>query len=111
MYYFLTLIGSFAAFLLLAYLRYLTIRMGLKDRNYTQVQHSLKENKRLDNSSGFLGGSKVIQNEPEDKDRYTRPKKKKRLPFRNTEDIKRSYIIDAILDKPKWRQEMNENEW
>lgn len=111
MYYFLTLIGSFSAFLLLAYLRYLYIRFGLKDRNYTQVQHSLKENKRMDSSSGFLSGSKLIQNEPEDKNRYARHKKKKTLPFRSTADIKRSYIIDAILDKPKWRQEMNRNEW
>lgn len=111
MYYFLTLIGSFAAFLLLAYLRYLYIRMGLKDRNYTQVQRSLKENKSLDHSSGFLGGSKVSQNEPQDRNRYARPKKKKYLPFRNAADIKRSYIIDAILDKPKWKQERERNDW
>lgn len=109
--YFLTLLGSLAAFFLIVFLRYLSIRLGFRDRNFTQVQRTLREQPPISQTEGFLSGSKPVKNEDEDTDRSRRPKTRKHLPFQSRADIKRSYIIDAILDKPKWREEARDREW
>lgn len=106
------LIGLFC---LLAYLlvRYLRIRIGLKDSNYGGVQHSLREVPPPPPESLFLPGSRsdnaptvaeIMQELEKDmKVQKNIGRKRKREPvFQNKLDIKRAYIIDAILDKPKW---------
>ncbi|MDP5171622.1 MAG: hypothetical protein NWR72_15355, partial [Bacteroidia bacterium] len=101
--YALTLVGSFSLFILLVYLRYLYIRWGLKDRNYAAVQRLERQEISRETADSFLSGSRSVINEPEDKERYTRDKPKPHRPFGTLADIRRSYMIDAILDKPKWR--------
>lgn len=111
MYYVFTLLGALATFFLIVFLRYLSIRLGFRDRNFTQVQRTLREQVPISQTEGFLSGSKAVKNEDEDTDRDRRAKTRKHLPFQSREDIKRSYIIDAILDKPKWREEQRDQEW
>ncbi len=111
MLYVLTLIGALLSFILIVFLRYLWIRLGIKDRNYTQVQRVLRLEPRPEASEGFLTGSKLSQSTPQNTEPKPVRKIKTYRPFQSITDIKRSYIIDAILDKPRWRQEWEDREW
>lgn len=85
----------------LAY-RYLNFRSGVKDNKYPLVQRAIKQAKQEERSP-FLPGSRVGSNAGK-KVEIKRPelahlgkKRKKKNPFRNKEDLKRSILMDLLL--------------
>ena len=94
------------------YLRVLRLKYGHKDSNYGFVQHSPKtipENKEdlvlpgsrsqpklselEDVKETLEAGLRVVKSPPQ---------KAKIRPFNTREDIRRSYLIDALLERPKF---------
>ncbi len=103
MYYFFTLLGSFGLMILVIFLRFLAIKSGLKDRNYSQVQRIPKKEKverRAPSPGSQLARQLPPSEEPEPL--FKAPKR----PFASHEDLRRSFLIDTILDKPRWKNEM-----
>jgi len=96
---------SLCILLLLLYIRYLRNRYVLPNRTTGNLQQLNKRPPKVDTTLPFLPGSKVGEKKYlEDLEvRVTTPKKKKKLRyFSSKEDIRRSYIIDALLEKPKF---------
>ena len=92
---------------LLLYIRYLRSRYILPNRSTGSIQQLSQKKPKIDTTTPFLPGSKVgrkeILKDLEVNINRTKKLKKNRL-FASKEDIKRSYIIDAILDKPKFKE-------
>lgn len=102
--------------LLLAYgaylgLRYLLLRMGVKDNNYGGVQHAPKLPPPPPPPADFLPGSRSgaasaaeslqrVMNEGPQVETGGRSRKNRR-PSRR--DIVRSYLVETLIDKPKWK--------
>ncbi len=95
------------------YWRYIKIRFGLKDSNNGAVQHSRRAVPPPSAEDLFLPGSHMEQDQQEILMEHIKntpqieqisPNRKKKKLFRNKEDIKRAYIADALLDKPKWSE-------
>jgi hypothetical protein len=101
--------------LLLAYaaylgLRYLLLRMGVKDNNYGGVQHAPKLPPPPPPPADFLPGSRSgaasaadslqrVMNEGLQVE--TGSRRKLRRPSRR--DLIRSYLVETLIDKPKWK--------
>lgn len=106
-----TLLGIALLFLYLL-LRYLWIVSGLKDSNSGGVQHSARLEPTRLSEEPFLPGSRAgmedsvarIKEEMSRGLKIQTFKKRgnSRRPFNTKADIRRSYIIDAILERPKW---------
>lgn len=109
---------SIAILFLYLGLRYLWIIAGLKDNNSGAVQHSSRAIPPNLSQEPFLPGSRagmgdaVAQLQEEMKQGLKIQTFKKRSnayrPFSSKQDIRRSYIIDAILERPKWSENQNE---
>lgn len=89
-------------------IRYLRMQLGLREQGYGGgVQHSPKLEPDLGNEEIFLPGSRVSDLVDSDAElaaydvQASSSSKAKRL-FRSKEDIRRSYIIDALLERPKF---------
>lgn len=101
--FFLALIVGLLLFL---FIRYLQMRAGLKDQ-FSGVQHASRKDPPAPDEEIFLPGSRlgssalpgVTIDRPESPQKTS--SKAKRL-FRSKEDIRRSYIIDALLERPKF---------
>ena len=100
----------------LAYIgfRYLRIKFGFKDNNYSGVQRIPRQSPPKNSSEAFLPGSRAGDDSSVEllkkhlqEDETTKKKKKPKRVFNSKLDIKRAYIIDAILDKPMWKQNKN----
>ncbi len=94
--------------------RYIRILLGSKDKNYGGIQRSPRLDPPRETEKEFLpgsfmdrtfideihkeleGGLKVTGSEDE------KGKPKKRI-FFTKKDVIRSYIVDALLDKPKYK--------
>lgn len=112
--YLIVLLSILVGFILFLLLRFLYVRAGFKDRNYAGVQRSFREEIPDDMGQSFLPGSRSSDDsqdaEMELLDSLGQ-RKRRRLPFSSKKDIKRSYIMDALLDKPRWRDEYQHREW
>lgn len=104
-------VGLIASYLMFRYLR---ILLGSKDKNYGGIQRSPRLDPPKEPEKEFLpgsfmdrtfideihkeleGGLKVTGSDDEDK------KPKRRL-FFSKKDVIRSYIVDTLLDKPKFK--------
>ena len=94
-------------------LRYVRIKFGFKDNNNSGVQRISRKSppKRVDDM--FLPGSRAEEDSSLEALKRTlrqnQPVKKtssRQEPlFTSKKDIKRAYIIDAILDKPRWKDD------
>ncbi|GAB4420341.1 MAG: hypothetical protein OHK0039_33810 [Bacteroidia bacterium] len=100
------------------YVRYLLLRLGLKDSKSGGVQHTpraIPPKPRSDEP--FLPGSRMglpDENSSElihhimseglaiYRQQYIKPRYTRRL-FTSKQDIRRSYFIDALIDKPHWK--------
>ncbi|MEO0473804.1 MAG: hypothetical protein AAF206_29610 [Bacteroidota bacterium] len=109
------IIGIFlGALLVIAYLglRYLRLLLRTKDSNYGGVQRSLRPSEKKATEGAFLPGSRVdiddlfaeIDKELDNGLEVEILGKKSAMQqmFGSKNDIKRSYIIDAILERPKF---------
>ncbi|MEM7659417.1 MAG: hypothetical protein AAF399_25080 [Bacteroidota bacterium] len=92
--------------------RYLRIRFGFKDSNYGGVQHIRQREPKPDVENLALPGSRMgtekrvadVREEMKQElhiQTYRDAGKKRKL-FVSKADIKRSYIIDALLERPKF---------
>ncbi|MFK7923219.1 MAG: hypothetical protein AB8H47_14745 [Bacteroidia bacterium] len=110
------LIGILIVFGLIAgilLIRYLRILMGSKDKNYGGIQRSSRIDPPKETEKEFLPGSIMdrtfideIHKELEGGLKVTgddENKKTKRRLFFTKKDVMRSYIVDALLDKPKYK--------
>ena len=91
--------------------RYIRIKFGFKDNNYSGVQRISRKSPPKKSSEAFLPGSRSGEDSSVEMlkkhlavDEPRKKKKKQKTIFTSKLDIKRAYIIDAILDKPMWRQ-------
>ena len=112
----LILFGSIFTAILLLWLRYVRVRASLSDRKSGGVQHSSFLPPPKDTTEDFLPGSRMGQDSSVEKmkaimaeglhiNRLGAGKRRRRHPLAisSKRDLMRSYIVDAILDKPKWR--------
>ncbi|MEL7340637.1 MAG: hypothetical protein AAGM67_09140 [Bacteroidota bacterium] len=94
--------------------RYLRILLGSKDKNYGGIQRSPRLDPPSEAEKEFLPGSFMdrtfideIHKELEGGLKVTGTdddeKKPKRRIFFSKKDVIRSYIVDALLDKPKFK--------
>ncbi|WNJ20524.1 hypothetical protein [Pontibacter sp. G13] len=108
-------------FLLVGYLfyRHLRMRLGIKDSNYGGVQHISRQPPPPPPHEEFLPGSRAnLPNAVEALEQetqgvsspYEEPKRtsNRRKVYKSKEDIKRSYMLEALLEKPKWNQNPKE---
>lgn len=110
---------SIAAIFLYLLLRYLWIASGFKDSNSGGVQHTSKLDPPKPKEEPFLPGSRAgmddavarIQEEMKHGLKIQTFKKRRNAyrPFSSKQDIRRSYIIDAILERPKWDADRDNN--
>ena len=108
---FLSILIGILLLLLYLFFRYLRIHFGLKDSNYGGVQHSLQVPPAVSTEELFLPGSRADEEDAVIKIKkaleeglevkVSKASKHKKL-FRNKQDIKRAYIIDKLLERPKW---------
>ena len=96
------------------YLRVLRLKYGLKDSNYGFVQHSPKtipvnkEDLVLPGSrskpvgSGLEDVKATLEKGLTVSKPALRRRKTKKRPFTTREDIRRSYLIDALLERPRF---------
>ncbi|MEL6624309.1 MAG: hypothetical protein AAFQ83_13535 [Bacteroidota bacterium] len=90
---------------LLLYVRYLRVRVGLGDSAGGGVQRMPQRAPTRPLNEAFLPGSRTGSSSKKDKGKEEEPaprKKRKARPFTSKADIKRSYIIDALLERPKF---------
>ena len=90
--------------------RYIRIKFGLKDSNYSGVQRIPRKSPPKNPEDAFLPGSRSGEDSSVEllkkhleQDAPVKKKKKQKAVFTSKLDIKRAYIIDAILDKPMWK--------
>ena len=93
------------------YFRHLRIQLGFKDSNYGRVQHTQRLPKPKEAQGNFLPDSRA--NLPDAVDEIAKAmeeglevfqfrRKRKNNPMGSKLDMKRAYIIDAILERPKF---------
>ncbi|MEL6695739.1 MAG: hypothetical protein AAFU33_22730 [Bacteroidota bacterium] len=88
---------------LLLYVRYLRVRVGLGDSAGGGVQRMPQRAPTRPLNEAFLPGSRTGSSSKKDKEEEPAPRKKRKArPFTSKADIKRSYIIDALLERPKF---------
>ncbi|MEL6131769.1 MAG: hypothetical protein AAFR59_00145 [Bacteroidota bacterium] len=90
---------------LLLYIRYLRVRAGLGDNAGGGVQRMPQRAPSRPLNEAFLPGSRSTGKKKEEKEEKPKSgdiKRKKARPFTSKADIKRSYIIDALLERPKF---------
>ncbi|MEM7375236.1 MAG: hypothetical protein AAF587_41965 [Bacteroidota bacterium] len=96
----------------LFYIRYLRLKYGLKDSNSGGVQHINQMPPKVNNDDLALPGSRVgidkrILKVKEEMshglhiETYKKTKPKRKLGMTRA-DLKRSYMIDALLERPKF---------
>ena len=96
----------------LLWFRYLQIRLGFKDSNYGGVQHIRQMPPKPDPQAISLPGSRMgeaqlvedLRKEMKQElhiQTYGKNKYKRRL-FVSKADIRRSFIIDSLLERPKF---------
>lgn len=108
--------GSLLLLFLLLRLRYGYVQGRLKRGREGGVQHSSLLLPPKDTTTEFLPGSRAGMEDSVEKikkvmaeglhiKRLDAEKRRRRHPlaFTTKRDIMRAYIVDAILDKPKWR--------
>ncbi|MCI4667705.1 MAG: hypothetical protein MRZ79_06050 [Bacteroidia bacterium] len=90
---------------LLLYIRYLRNKYVRPNTSLGNFQQLAKRPPKVDTTIPFLPGSKVggkaILEDLEVKVSKREGRRKDR-PFSTREDIRRSYLIDALLEKPKY---------
>ena len=106
----LLMVALFTAFL---FFRHLRIQLGFKDSNYGRVQHTQRLPKTKEKQETFLPGSRADLPDAVDEIakameeglevfQFKKKKKNKGNPLGSKLDMKRAYIIDAILERPKF---------
>lgn len=96
------LLGALLGFVLLVFFRFLSIRWGFKDRNYGRVQRLEKQEIAYKASTSFLRGSQLVDNDLEDLLADPPPREARPRPFQTRAEIRRSFLVDILLDKPRW---------
>ncbi|MEZ4776078.1 MAG: hypothetical protein R3D00_23075 [Bacteroidia bacterium] len=110
---FLILILTIGAFLLFLYFRHLWTKFGFKDNNYGGVQNMPRMAEQKNHEEAFLPGSRAgemdsiekiakVMKEGLEIQKFSNNKKPKPRIFKSKSDFKRAYIIDALLEKPKY---------
>ncbi|MEO0896899.1 MAG: hypothetical protein AAFY71_10900 [Bacteroidota bacterium] len=91
---------------LILYIIYLRNKYIVPNQTTANVQTLPKKEPPKDHSEAFLPGSKVDNNAASFIDELyeglEENKKKRPRPFKSKADIRRAYIVDAILEKPKY---------
>ncbi|RMG67459.1 MAG: hypothetical protein D6722_13095 [Bacteroidetes bacterium] len=108
--------GTILLLILLLALRYLQVRSSLRNAKAGSVQHSSLRPPPKDTTVDFLPGSRagaessvekmktIMQEGLHVKHMDDRGRRRRHpLALTGKRDLMRSYIVDAILDKPKWR--------
>lgn len=110
---FLVLILATGAFALFLYLRHLWTKLGFKDNNYGGVQNMPRMAEQKNHEEAFLPGSRSDQDDSIERiarvmaegleiQTFSNNKKPKPKIFKSKSDFKRAYIIDALLERPKY---------
>ncbi|MDX2247695.1 MAG: hypothetical protein SF052_13000 [Bacteroidia bacterium] len=104
---------AIAAFMGFLYFRHLWVKLGFKDNNYGGVQNMPRLAEAKNHEEAFLPGSRSGQDDSLEKiakvmaegleiQKLTKRKKQRPRLFTSKKDFQRAYIIDALLEKPKF---------
>ncbi|MEZ4829925.1 MAG: hypothetical protein R3C61_27125 [Bacteroidia bacterium] len=109
----LTIFIAAGVFILYLYLRHLWTKLGFKDSNYGGVQNMPRLVEYKLTEEAFLPGSRAGEADSLEKiakvmaegleiQKFKNKKKAKPRVFTSKRDFQRAYIIDALLEKPKF---------